>query len=617
MTALPEPCSNGGPSAGLAPRWHALIIALAAFVLVSGCWNAGFSTYDDLEHIQASRQTAASLIDPFKPQANLLTYLPITLISLQLDWFLFHPWLERLVGSLAPGIRLMTLLYHIGAALLLWRILLLLRLSARQALFAALIFAAHPLACETVCWTSERKNALAGLFGFAAIWAWLRWEHRARRVPLTVLFYGLAVLSKPSALGLLPVLAALDFFGGPRGLDGSGPTCWRPARQWFAIAERLTPLLLISAGVTAINVSGHASSLIAPPGGSLFTAALTDLEILTRYLRNIALPDQLSAMYLVEPVERYTDPRIIEYGLALGALVAATIYVAAHRRRAVLGWLWFVGALLPNLNFVAIPHWMQDRYVYFSLPGALLVALETAAGLSARLPTHARRTVPFLAGGYIVLLLAFSVIRSGVWSSDLLLFQDAVAKQPRSAYAHYACGAACGETWEMLERSGNPQAESYRQQWIENWRVAVRDCPDARRFGCFTEMSLVLADDARTRGELDAAERYLSSLFFPPTRDPAGDSTHALVLAGLAEVYIQRGALKTAFCFAEQAVQSSPEDATHLCRARAALALSRQPEETPASASELIQFAKADLQRVPPGSPLYAQAQALLKQIKN
>ena len=42
-------------------------------------------------------------------------------------------------------------------------VLLMLLLGFRriEALFIALFFAAHPMACETVAWVSERKNALA------------------------------------------------------------------------------------------------------------------------------------------------------------------------------------------------------------------------------------------------------------------------------------------------------------------------------------------------------------------------------------------------------------------------------------------------------------------------
>ncbi|MCY3022304.1 MAG: hypothetical protein NTW87_25105, partial [Planctomycetota bacterium] len=214
-------------------RWHGVLIAGLGACLLVGCLTAGFTTYDDPVHVSWNPQVqeATPIADVVKPIAH-STYFPVTLLSYKLDRLLFEGWLVRLWGSYAPGVRFMTLLYHAGAALILWRILLRLRLSSCQALFIACVFAAHPLACETVCWVSERKNALAALFGFAALWAWLRFEGTLWRLPAIAVLYGLALLSKPSALGILPVLLFLELFGGATGLAGERPMSWRPGKQW-------------------------------------------------------------------------------------------------------------------------------------------------------------------------------------------------------------------------------------------------------------------------------------------------------------------------------------------------------------------------------------------------
>ena len=601
-----------------APRWHGILIALAATVLVAGCWSAGFSGYDDNDHVVENKQLTAGLLDTFKPQPETPYYYPVTILSYHLDLILFNPWMPHWLGSWAPGIRLMSLLDHICAALLFWRILLALGYSPGQALCAAVIFAAHPLGCETVCWISERKNVLAGLFGLAAIYTWVRAEGRFWRLPLALLFCALALSSKPTALGVLPVLAAFELLGGLGVLRASRPQArshWRPALL------RLLPLVLLFAGALLANLTLFAHQFTTPPaGGSFYAAGLTDLEILVRYLRNMVLPDQLSAVYLVEVIRSATDPRALIYGLLLAGIVSGTLFLAANRRRAILGWAWFIGALWPTLNFIGAVHWMQDRYLYLSLPGALLVGLEVLSGLRVRL--KAQRLFPALAGGYVLLLLVLALIRSCAWSSDVLLFRDAVVKQPRAAYARYAYGNTWRQAWLQIRDSSDPElvslAASRRREWLENWQAALNVCPDVRRYtACFYQMSLLLGDEALRAQDVAAAQRDWAGLGYPEQSDyPVPPDIRALALTKLVELDWLRGDAQAAYAKAQEAVGLSPKAVSLLCRARAAFVLSQKRQQTGPETPALLAQAKADLQVIPDTSPLYAEANELLQRLE-
>jgi tetratricopeptide (TPR) repeat protein len=603
------------------------LIFLASFALIAGCWSAGFTAYDDTAHVLENRQLAAGLKETLALAGN-STYFPVTILSYRLDQALFDAWLPGLLGSIAPGMRFMTLFYHAAAALLVWRVMLRLRLSAGAAFFVALVFAAHPLACETVCWISERKNALAALFGFAALLAWLAGDEPRRwwRVPAAVALYVLALLSKPSALGLLPVFVFLELFGGAAGLAGAGPMQWRPGRSWAPLIQRLLPFAFFSAWIVAANLAGHAATLAPPPGGSVFTALLTDLEILGRYIVNLVAPLRLSAVYLVEPVRSVTDWRVIYYGAGLSVLAAGTVYMAANRRRAIFGWLWFLGALGPSLNLVAISHLMQDRYLYLSTPGFFLLVTEVAAGLRARFGAQrGPETAPgrvtagaLAAAAYMVALVVLSVLRGGVWRDALTVFSDAVAKQPYAAFARYGLGSAYGELWadaRATPGASGARAEAWRLRWLEEWQAGVDRCPDAPRFSVTLMMALNVGEAYAMRGDTEAAEGYWRIAAEKPREAPDDPGVRGAALSKLALLRLEQGRVDDACAFAERALATADEPLPRFARARAVLAAAaqrrRQGDEFGARA--MLAQARGDLESITAPPDLRNQAQTMLK----
>src|SRR6266481_1921705 len=93
----------------------------------------------------------------------------------------YHPlvdtmyWVEaKLWGQELFGYHLVTIALHVASALLLVKILG--KLQIRGAWLAAAIFALHPVLVESVAWMVELKNTLSGLFFFAAVLAYLRFD---------------------------------------------------------------------------------------------------------------------------------------------------------------------------------------------------------------------------------------------------------------------------------------------------------------------------------------------------------------------------------------------------------------------------------------------------------
>jgi hypothetical protein len=622
------------------PPWsHALLIAGIGFILILPCFNTGFLTYDDTIHVKTAPQAeAADLNSILTPAAN-STYFPVTVLSYSLDQALFQSWMPGVLGSWGPGVRFMNAVYHAAAALVLWRVLLLLNLSRLQALFVAVAFAVHPLACETVCWISERKNTLAALFGFAAMWAWLKASRVSNAKPAApdlnaadvsprsapnflmlsaaAVFYTLALLSKPSALGLLPVLLLLDLFNAPSGLDSGAPMRWRPSPKWLGVAFRMLPLAIVSGFVIQVNLAGHARTLLPPPGGSIFTAALTDFEILARYLYNLVLPIALSASYYVQPIVSLADWRVAAFGILLAALVALTVRFAARPRVALLGWLWFLGALGPSLNFIAITALMQDRYLYLSMPGLLIVITEFAAGIAAWRIEWAG-VFRVAAPAYIALLAALGLVRGNVWSTEFEIFHDAVAKQPLSSFAQNGLGMGYAQAWHMASKNPNADAQKmaadFHHKWIEHWRLSVL-APDADRNLFYCVMANRVAEEEFAAGHTAEAEHFWLLGAYPPPDRPDEPEPRAKCLAKLSALRLAEGKIPEAYMKAHEAVAASPRDTSLLARANASLAVANQKRAAGDEkiALDLIGSARRDLQAITTASKLYADARKALE----
>ena len=612
-----EPNQSQEPGAKSQERYRyldAVLIALAGLVLLNGAWSGGFTSFDDIQHVKLANDAVNGGAFGFlKPQWT-WSYMPVTILSYQFDRALFSQTLH--LSNWAPGVRLMTYVYHVGAALAVWRIVLLLGFRRLEALFIAMLFAAHPLACETVAWVSERKNALAALFGFAALWVFLGWgvdigarRRAVWRIPLATVLYVLALVSKPSALGLLPVFGLLEIV--PFGLRyDTAPLRTRFLRG----ALRCLPLAAAAAGITVLNIHTHGPELCTPPGGTVFTAMLTDLEILSRYLFNLVAPGRLSAFYFVDPIVSLNDPRAIGYFALLVALFAVTMLLSQQRWRTAFAWGWLVGALGPNLNLIAIPLFMQDRYMYLSTPAFAMILADVFGGGAAR--AKLGPSMPRIAGAaYLLALASLAAVRAPIWGNAVTIFSDAVEKQPLSANARYDLGMSFLQASEKIGAANPEASNAFMRKCIEQWKLALDTCPDVTRFAFYSEMALRVGEDFMAAGDSVQAEKYWIRSANPPPGVPPFRPMQSAAIKALITLENSRGRFQEGLAMASDLIRLEDTDESVLLHARTAYLLAQKLRNSGDrdNAGKLIALARFEMNLIAPASKVYAAAREFLK----
>jgi hypothetical protein len=429
----------------------ALILAVTLWVYLPLAHHA-FIDFDDPAyifdnpHVRAglSREGLAWALTT-NAEAN---WTPLTWLSHMADcgWFGVE---GEVLGLPASGWHhLVNLCLHAADAVLLY---LFLRAATRapwRSAFAAAFFALHPLHVESVAWASERKDTLSTLFGFACLLAYVGYARRsgAWRYALVFALLALGLMAKPMLVTWPFLMLLLDAWPLRRArspllrAEASEPGD-PPPRSWTSLILEKLPLFgLVAVSCVVTGLAHHAAMLSAPTAPVLLRAqnALVQYSI---YVAQSFWPTDLAVLY--------PFPGRISVGLTVAAgLFLATVTLAAIRaaRRSrpyvLLGWLWFVGALVPVIGIVQVAlHARADRYTYVPLVGLSVAVVWGAAELSTRLP---RTRWAITCMGIVALAACASASRQQVeyWSDTVALFQHTCSVTRDNGWAHRILGTA-------------------------------------------------------------------------------------------------------------------------------------------------------------------------------
>jgi hypothetical protein len=237
-----------------------------------------------------------------------------------------------------------------------------LRFPRRICLAASLLFAVHPLHVEAVAWIAGMMETLGGALVLASL-ACFAYRRRFWSLSLAAL----ALLAKESAMALLPMIFAIEFW-----------RCWRqqpssPGRMWRSAAWSALPYLplAIAYSLARAFVVGRA-----PPGllrDALLAGPGTWPGVTELYAGLLFVPWPL--------VATYAEPSALKCVVVL-SLIGLSLLAIWHFRKTA-GDLLLAAALaaaalaLPVLAAPLMTDWLtvQDRYAYLATAGACLFAV--------------------------------------------------------------------------------------------------------------------------------------------------------------------------------------------------------------------------------------------------
>ena len=354
-----------------------VLVALAVALVHGGALQNGFY-YDDepliLHRLAAPTAATPHIADFFlrdmrhAPDAqgdlpSLRNYRPLENLALHID--------GRIAGAAPAWYHAVNLLWHLGCALLL---LLVARrlLSPVPALFAALLFAWHPMGISPVHYVSARPDAASTFFALLALLLALGAVARNGRGNIwryagVGLAYLLALLWKESALLLCAAVPAVVWAAGPhvRRREAAGLAGAMLAGLGVYLLLRLHAL----GGMAAVQDSGHALAIVVN-----FPRAAV-LWLLAAGFQFVPLPLR-SFDPLLAPFSAWALGLAAVFYLALGAALLLGLW--QRRRWAGLG-LWVVLGLAPPVVAMVRTGAIDGYYFYLTVPA---LALLLGAGFS-------------------------------------------------------------------------------------------------------------------------------------------------------------------------------------------------------------------------------------------
>ncbi len=322
-----------------------------------------------------------------------------------------------------------------------------------SSMFAAAVFAVHPLRVESVAWLAERRDVLAGFFYIVSVGCYLRYvaatdrttsARGARGIPYAgaVVLCGISLLAKASAITLPVVLLILDVYplrrlrlGHDSASNGRPPSglIWLEKVPFFALA--------VAAGVRALIAQAQGGALHGYSQHDLLARFAQACYGILFYPWKTILPTNLGPLYEIPPRDVLLGPMFWASVTGVVVVAIAATYLRRRCPALVAALVVYLVVVSPVLGLAQSgPQLVADRYSYLSCLGFAALAgavLMKILGSDTWLLNPDRRALMVLISLLPVVALAVPTYRqSNIWLESWTLWSHGIRVSPNSAIAH-------------------------------------------------------------------------------------------------------------------------------------------------------------------------------------
>jgi tetratricopeptide (TPR) repeat protein len=467
--------------------------------------------------------------------------IPLTWLSLMLDFELY--------GLDAGGYHLTNLLLHIANVLLLFFILKLMTGALWRSGFVAALFALHPLHVESVAWVTERKDVLSILFWLLTMWAYLGYVERPgmRRYLLMIVSFTLGLMAKPMLVTLPFVLLLLDYWPLGRfqvGQSADAPESsvqapiksGQPMSSVLSLVWEKTPLFALAAvsSVVTFLAQKSAEALVHFETWPITIRIANGLVSYVKYLGKMIWPRSLAVFY---PHPGHSLPIWKAAGAGVLLLCISILVLRGARRYPylVVGWLWYIGTLVPVIGFVQSGlQAMADRFTYIPLIGLYIIIAWGVPEIVPRWP-HRKLYLATLSTTLFLFLMALTWKQVQYWKNSISLFEHTLEVTSNNWLVNIDLGTE-------LYREGRTDDA------IKHYLEALRIKPDNAE--AHNNLGIALDREGRTD---DAIKHYLEALRIRPDYAKAHDN--------LGNAFVRKGRTDDAIKHYLEALRIKPNNA--------------------------------------------------------
>jgi Flp pilus assembly protein TadD len=370
----------------------------------------------------------------------------------------FSVWMlvVNTIGGLSPmWWHFCSMLLHALTTLLVYRLCEKLLESRVAAFLAALLFVVHPIHVDAVSWVSASNEILFAVFALGTMLVLVVPEVSSSRIAVSAALYAAALLTKETAIAVMPVLLLLLIVllrSGPHGKVVR-------AGYWYGF---------VTIGYFAIRWWALGRIGTEESKHSWREVLLSSPSVLAFYLKKLVFPLHLSGFY-VNPIT--SSPTISMWLTAGGLLIAAALLTwVAHRYWLMVG----VGAsiiifpLLPGLLAIRIydqGDMTHDRYLYLPSVGLCLLFGMLAQWLWT-CPKPVKVIFLTASAALLVVFAILTIRQQRFYKSDEAFYQRAIDLNPTNVYVIDSFGAI------HLENGENERA---MKEFREAFQLAPND----------------------------------------------------------------------------------------------------------------------------------------------